>query len=277
MSEQNQQPANNPFIGSEPPSYDLGGGTAAVPAVTPSTTPATPVTPTPITPATPTSTTLDKESIRELVTGVARAVAPKEKAPEMSMEEFNRVMNVLNITPEYAQKLGLNPEAAPVLQELFQGIAKQAVTMATYQINQARQELETRFNAGLTPLQQHIQKQVEGQAKDEFMKAYPDLKGFEPVLELVYAQMKTEGYQAKTKEEAFKAVADRAQTMIKTLPGMTAVPVGTVKQAGQPTPGQGAHRMSTLSGGGQGGVGGSSGGTRKSTSERLFGDMPKQG
>jgi hypothetical protein len=99
------------------------------------------------------------------------------------------------------------------------------------------------------------------------MGKYPEFEGYEPLLELVYGQMKASGFAANTKEEAFEAVANRARDLkAKFSPVAGGQQSKPTSQAALP---KGGTRMSTVTAGGQGGPGGGSGG-KMSIAKALF-------
>ena len=210
---------------------------------------------------------MDEKMLRTLVRETADAVKPQAPPPQMSMDEFNRVMNVFQATPEVAQKLGLAPEAAQTLNEVLQAVARQAVTMAEYRIRDIESGLRKHYDGQLTPLQQHYQAQQEQQYRSEFLASNKDLVGWEPLLEATYAQLKAEGKRFETKEQAYKEIADRARAVIKKLPNSGNAQNGETAATTTPTNGR---RMSTLTGGGQGGAGGGKG-APASTAKSIFG------
>lgn len=208
----------------------------------------------------PATVQLTPEQLRELVAGVAPAPQPQAPPPEpqLTQEQFNQMMRVFTADEAVATKLGLTPEAAPVLNEILQAVVRQAVTMAGYQARAQQQQL----NAQLAPLQQYYLQQQENAYRQEFMGLHPEFKGYEPLLESVYAQLKVEGARFKTPQEAYKTISERAKAVIAKLPGA---------QLAQKPVGQ-KPNMSTLSGGGQvtGGAGG--GGKPKiSQAQAIFG------
>jgi hypothetical protein len=115
--------------------------------------------------------------------------------------------------------------------------------------------------------------------KTEFFEKHEDLKGYEPLLVLIRDQFVAKGIQFKTKEEAFKAVADAAREHIQKIPGLqggagsgTSNGAGSSKLDGK----AGNSRMPNLSEGkGQSGAGDQGGASHKSgsksTAERIFG------
>ncbi len=204
------------------------------------------------------TTSLSPEAIAQLAAATAGAVqqAVPQQQQKISPEEYSRIMNVYTPTAEVAKSLGLTEEAVPALAQMLQSVQRQAQTMAALQVEGLRRQ----FTNQLNPLQVAAQAQNEQALKGEFLKANPEFTGFEPVLDMVYKQMDSEGYKG-TKDNAFKEAAKRARGFIEQLPK------GGVKAAAPKT------RMSTVSAGGQGGAGQGTGGkaTQESLARSLFG------
>lgn len=219
----------------------------------------------------PQSLNLSPEGLQQLVAGVAKAVQPQPQAqqqPQMSQEEFRKATNYFEATVDHLTKLGLPPEAAPIFNELLQGIARQSLTMAKYMLDQRLQETSQQFTQQLTPLQQYYNEQNETKLRSEFMEKNPDLKGWEPLLETIYTNTIASGRKFANKEEAFDAFAKEAKRIISTLPAAQSATQGGNRTVTTPTPS--VRRMSTVATGGQGGAGSSSGGA-KSTAQTIFG------
>lgn len=238
-------PSSNPWQGEATPQYDLTPKEEVKSSVqqAPVETPVEP----------PKQALMDADTIRTIVQETARASQPAPLEKQMSMEEFNKLMNVYQVTPEQVQQLGLQPEAANILHAMLQGIAKQAVTMAEFRIRNTEQNLRKTYDDRLTPLQSFVEAQREQTYRAEFFEQNKDLVGWEPLLETTYTQLKTEGKQFQTKEAAYKEIAERARAIIKRLPA-SASPAATTTPTSNGSQG---HKMSTLTGGGQGGAGGS--------------------
>jgi hypothetical protein len=212
--------------------------------------------------------TLTKEQLQEIVSTSVRAARPEDKpeAPRMTQEELNRMLNVFQVSPDHATKLGLSAESAPVLNELLQAAVKQAVTMAAYQMEAIRRQQEQKFDTRLTPLQQYMQQRQEAQYREQFYKDYPEFKGFEPLVESTYKSMLTEGVRFDTPEEALKAIAERTRKVKTSLPGFSEAEQQQKKAAATPK-----QKMSTLSGAGQLGGEESGASSHKNTAKWLFG------
>ena len=167
---------------------------------------------------------------------IAEQVAQRlqqQQQPQLSPEQIREMLAVYEVTPEQLQTLGYDAEsaktAAQFYNQLVQGTAKHAVALAALQMAQLRQELLQQ----LEPLRQFYMEAQEQRLREEFFQKYPDMKPYEPVLEVAY-ERRLKGQRFNSKEEAFKALYAEAKELLSRLPG-----------AGQP------NKPSTVSTGGQ--------------------------
>lgn len=217
---------------------------------------------------------LTEEVLAKLAQNIATASRPPEQQPQMTQEEFDKMFNIYRPNEELlARVLGEDKaQAVQAVQEMLHGAARQATTIASHLVQNEVQQLRQLIAPALAIAEE---KQMEAM-KVEFFEQYKDLKGMEPILVLIRDQFKGQGRTFKTKEEAFKAVAEEARKQIEAIPGLKAASVASAAAGSQQqTQGQ-ASKMPGLSGGkGQSGAGdggaasGSSG--KKSTAERIFG------
>lgn len=223
-----------------PPS---GESTTPTPQGTPVATPPPPA-PTPAAPS--------LEELTKTITSAVTSALPQPAAPApppLSQEELDRALKVFKPSMKHIEAIqGGGEGAVQALAEIAQGIYQQANTMAAYQLAMMQEQLEARLN----PLQSHYQQQQARELQNEFMTAYPTLKGYEPLLMSIRDQLVREGTKFKDKTAAFAEVAKRADAVIKSLPG-----AGSAASNGTPANQQPAtaHQMSTLTGGGQSGTG----------------------
>jgi hypothetical protein len=139
-------------------------------------------------------------------------------------------------------------EALGAVNELVQGIHTQATTLAAYMLDMKLGEVSNQ----LGPLRQFMLEQQQEALKSEFFTAYPKYKGLEPILTSVRDSMVNEGLKFKDKKSAFAEVAKRADAILAVLPSGAAPVSGSgAPAASGTTP---PTRMSTLTGGGQGGA-----------------------
>lgn len=188
--------------------------------------------------------------------GIGATPAPEPASePKMTQEEFDKHFNVVKVTKERLQKMygwddeTLTDERISEFQQLQQDVVRQAVTMAAYQIRAAQEQMMQQMSPALT----YARQQQEQVLREEFFTQNPDLKDYEPLLVEIKERLVASGFQG-TKEEAFKRISEQAKQVLSKLPGI---------QLGNPQSGNNnqqlpkpAHRMSTVSAGGQGGAGG---------------------
>jgi hypothetical protein len=272
-------PAAAPAAPSSSPGMDaIGRGdtpAAAPPTPTPSATP----TPTPASapaaqpPTAPSADDIAAATLRaakELGWGAPTAPAtptPAAPAQSFTQEDFDRVFHVVRPNKaQVAQMLGIeevNVTDAQVatITELHHASARQAAVMASYLIQQVKDELMQQYSPVLT----HYRAAQEQQLMEEFTTAHPELKGFDLAVKHVTKELTGKGLVkgGMDKKSIFKLVADETLKFIRALPGMAdagKTPAAAAPPAGggtapTPTP-QPASKMSSVSAGGQHGAGG---------------------
>lgn len=193
---------------------------------------------------------LDKDTLQQLLTtAVASGVQATKPEQQMSDEEYRKMFNIYGPTVDQLQNLGIEatPERVALFDQMMQSVARQAVTMSKYQMELYKRQIAEE----LAPMAQFIQEARQNQLRDRFFAKHPDLKGLEPLLVTIRDHFIKEGRKFSSEEEAFQAVADKANSIRSSLTGGT----GGGAAAGQtqrPTPTRG---MTRLSSGGQGGAG----------------------
>lgn len=197
----------------------------------------------------------------------------QQQQPQMTQEEFDKMFNVFKLPADFLTQLRHEDPvvATGALTTMIQGIVRQAATLSAFHTTQELQKLQGQ----LSPALEFVQTQQMDRLKNEFFEAYPNLKGLEPLLLQIRDSLIKEGKNFKSKEDAFKAVAERAQEILSKIPGYTGG--NTTNNAGgqqqQASGQQQTRRMPSLSGQGQGGGAGGGKGSAgpKSTAERIFG------
>lgn len=262
-------PVENPWDDGQTPAGGQGDGQQQPPPA--SGTPEAGQQPPPAPAAPPPLVGLSKEQLAEIVQSSVKAVQPQQQQ-QYTQEDFDRAFNVVKVTPEVLAKFGLpaTPEAAVAFGELTQAIVRQAVTMASYQVENTKRQLLEQFSQEYGPARQFAIEQQEQRLKEEFFTSHPDLKGYDPLLVQVKDQLLREGQDFKgDKQAVFKAVADRTRAIIKSLPGLNGQNQQQQPQNGSPRP---TGKMSTVSAGGQGGAGAGGGSASgANTAKSVFG------
>lgn len=164
------------------------------------------------------SLNLSTEQFQELLSRVggqpSQQAQEKQKDPEITPEEYDRLMNVVKPSAAHVQKILEGGEAAvQAMNELLQGAARQAVTMTNYQL----QVLEDRLKQQLNPLLAQQQAAQTAALKQEFFSEHKDLADFEPVVLAVRQQLIDEQYKAPDKKTAFAEVAKRSRAILAKL------------------------------------------------------------
>lgn len=210
-------------------------------------------------PTAPQAQHLTPQQIAELSASAAdrvlRASQPTPQAPRMSQEEFDKTFNVYKadaagfkaITGYDAEK----PEQITALNNAFQAVTRQALTMADAMASQKIEALKAELMGELSPVKTAHQAQFEKQLRDDFFIAHADLKDFGPLVETVAAGIKASGQKFSSKDELFKFAADKTRSLLPaSVLQQTAAPQGgaVTPQTQQPTT---QRRMTTVSTGGQ--------------------------
>jgi hypothetical protein len=197
----------------------------------------------------------------------AHAQSQAAAQPQYTTEQLDQMFSVVRLKPDDVAKLGLSPEALPVLEALLHSAAKMGAAVAKHHTASELQTVHQTFQ----PVLSHVQQQQAVQLKNDFFSQHADLKEYEPLVMAVQAQLKQTGFRG-TKEQAFEAVASGARGLLAKVQGSgqaqqtgqqatTATANGQTNQPASQSNGnsQATHRMSTLSGGGQGGTASGSG------------------
>ena len=214
---------------------------------------------------------LTADSIAEAMKRVGVGTqAPAEPTKQYSQEDFDKAFQVFNPSSDLVNQLiGGGDGAIQAMTKLRDGLVRQAVTMASYIVQDQMEKYEAKFKPQFEPIQKYVTEKQVKELYDDFYTANKDLKPYDSIVQAAVQQLKGEGANFKTKAEGFKAAADRARTILKSLPGISLDGEGAAGgQSPNPT------RMPTLSKGGQGGLGKSSGGgqgAKNDPSHSIFG------
>lgn len=203
---------------------------------------------------------LDFDKLRQSIVEGVRMASPQQQQPQqqqrqMSKEEFDRMMNAVKVDGGMLKALygfdEVSPEQVEAHQRFVDAVVRHAVTMADWRVQAAQKQWQDQF----TPVQRQLQQQAENQYRQEFVTAYPHLKPYSKLLEVVYQQVAEDMQQGRIpsvqgKDAVFALVATRAQEMLKNL-GLNVQPT----QQGN----QQRSQMSAVAAGGQGGGSGGGG------------------
>lgn len=219
----------------------------------------------------PTAPQLTPEAIADAIkkAGIGGQPAQPQQPPKQyTQEDFDKAFQVFQATPEMITQLLAGGEGAlKVFHSIRDGLVRQAVTMASYVIQDQLERYQQEFNPKFSNVEKYVSERQMKELYDEFYSENKDLKPYNTLVETAVQQLKAEGVQFKTKAEGFKAAAERARQLLKSIPGLNLTSPDDGGGAPNPT------RMPTLSRGGQGGVGKGQGGGQgaKDPSHAVFG------
>lgn len=210
----------------------------------------------PVQPTAPQSMTMTPDQLKDIVSSAVKNVGKGDGAQpqQYTEEDYKRMFNIFQATPEDLQVLGIeaSPDKAVHFNNMLQAVAKQAVTLAAYQMAVENKKIQEAIN----PLRSYMQEQAEAGMRQRFFQKNPDLEGLDLLLTKIRDSYVREGRTFGTEDEAFQAVATEARAIITQARGGAAptqgAPAGAVRPATTPKP---ARQMTTLSRGGQGGAG----------------------
>lgn len=204
------------------------------------------------------SSGLSKDDMAEILrnANIGQQAAPQQEKG-ISPEEFDRTFNVTRADEKlFRDVFGIDPdshvspERVAAFNNYCQGLVKQAVTMSAFQT----QAVEGRMQQHVNPAVEYARMQQHEKLKTEFFDTNKDLKSYEPLVAEVYQKLSATGYKG-SKEEVFKTIAEQTRVILKSLPG-DLLGAGSGNTVSQNQPSKPAHKMSTVSAGGQSGAGG---------------------
>ena len=259
----------SPQGGSDPTIQDLWEGDSE-PSTPTGVAPATDVTPptgqaaaagiagqvaaTPATPAPAASFQMTAEQVAQLALQAAQGAQrqPVAQEPALTPDEINKALNVVTVTPEMCQQMGLPPESAPMLGQFAQGVVKQATTMANVLMQHSLAQIQQQ----LSPYIRFADEQRNMLVEHQFNEQFPHLKGYEKLVTVAAKELIASGYRG-SRTDAFKKVNDSVVATLKQMgiDAMAPKPQGG-GAAGAVPPQSPSHQMSTVNGGSQGGTGG---------------------
>lgn len=132
---------------------------------------------------------------------------------EMTREEAEKLLNVWKPSPEWLAKLNNMDTQAAALEEMRDGILRQAVTIAQGLTTEQRQAIDGQY----APVLSFVQQQ-EGLARDaRFNKTYPALAKpeYRDLITGIAQALSAKGLRFSSESEAFKAVATGAEAILK--------------------------------------------------------------
>lgn len=192
------------------------------------------------------------EILKEAGLGEREAPAPQPPPqPEMTAEQFEKAFNVFNPSEDLVKRLTDESPAVRIkaLQEMRDGVIRQAMTMTEYRV---QQHLATLRANDIEPLHNYVSTRQAADFHDEFFEKYADLEPYELIVDAVSSRLQEKGFTAKSREEVMKRYADDARAVVKELLAKGGTTAAPAKGNGATTT-KPKRQMSTLTGGGQGG------------------------
>jgi hypothetical protein len=196
-------------------------------------------------------------------TAIAKAVAeglrgalpqPQQAQPQLTDEQLRQQLGVFTATEEtYEQLLGVKPDSparVAALNNVLQAVAKQAVTISNLMTQKALADYQQSLNPYITA----VQTAEADRQKSLFFKDYPQLTGFEQVVQEQYQLAKMSGQKFPTVEAARKYVADKAIERLKSVGVNPQAPAAQPTQTTQTTSPNTSRQMTTTSVGGRSGA-----------------------
>jgi len=213
---------------------------------------------------------MSQEQLQQLLAAQRQASAPAPQKQEMSDEQFKQTFNIYEANERaFEETFGVKPTPAQLTSynQHLQAVAKQAVTINRYLMDQKLSEIRNQIQ----PVQQTIEQQKAQQYFNEFTTEYPGLKDYGPLLKEITDAAQARGMRFNSVGEAKTFVAAQAAKLLgKQVNDFKVAGVPAAGNNNQTTPQQsGIRSMSTTSMGGRSGVSGGAAPTQ-STAERLF-------
>lgn len=160
---------------------------------------------------------------------------------QLSEEEVNRLTNRFVLDEAGYDAIFATENKADsikALNDVLQGVARQAVTMSHYLIQEAAGGLQQK----VAPYMQFADSQRELMLRETFFSRHPDLRGSDVIINAVMTQMAQSGTKFQNNEQLFDAVAQATKAQLSQLgvkgqqigggqqtvkPGMATLPVGS--------------------------------------------------
>lgn len=225
------------------------------------------------TPAPATTNEWTPDKVKDIIAQAAAAGAqqarPQEQAQapkQYTQEDIDKFTNAFKASPELIGELLEGGEKSlGAMSQIIEGVVKQATTISWLQ----SQMLQKQTNQEMNPVMEYYRGEQVKQLRNEFFDSHADLKGQDKLLSAVKVGIDQERIlEGKTKEEAFKIIADRAREVLSANGAN-----GANGNGAQQKPAAQQPKMATLSRGSQHGAAASAGasGASPKTAEVIFG------
>lgn len=138
----------------------------------------------------------------------------EKKVDELTPEERKKILNMWEPTAEWQKKFDNLETREAALQEMRDGMVRQADTITQFRVREATKELEDRVG----PIQKFMDDYHNEKATERFHKKYEELADpvLEPLVTAVTNQLKASGKKFTVEDDLFSAIASGVESIIKT-------------------------------------------------------------
>ena len=156
---------------------------------------------------------LTKEDITAILREVIPAAKKEDEAPRLTPEEFERRFNVFKPSTKLIEDLrSEDPQVAlKAIEELRDGLVRQAYTMADVRMQQMAEALLKQY---IAPVMTSVQEQQAERYETAFYKSYPDLSKYSDIVDAVAIRLNESGFKGSQKE-VFDRVAQDVRAVLK--------------------------------------------------------------
>lgn len=193
----------------------------------------------------------------------------QQQAPQLTKEEMEERLKVFRANEKHVERL-LNSdsreEQVAVLNEIVNGIVTHLTTVSGY----SNQILLDQLSKQYAPALEMVREREMSNFTKDIQRAYPALKGYDPVIAQTIQFLKAQGYKPANGEEALRTVAGQVEALLKTANPQFSL---ARRPKRQQSPTNGMPRMASLSGGVRGAAGGSRGGSNGGQKKAAYNDI----
>jgi len=181
------------------------------------------------------------------------APAQQQAPVQLTKEEMEERLKVFRANEKHVQRL-LNSEdpadQVAAINEIVNGIVTHLTTVSGY----SNQIMLDQLSKQYAPALELVREREMSNFTKDITKAYPALKGYDPVIAQTIQFLKAQGFRPANGEEALRVVAGQVEALVKTANPQFSLARRPQRQQKQPTGGM--PRMASLSGGSRGSAGG---------------------
>jgi hypothetical protein len=165
-----------------------------------------------------------KDDVASIVAEAMSRIASQKsepQQPQLTPEEINERLRVAKFDDKFATQLHqtllaeeFNPQdVVQIFNDLRDRLMNQATTYSQLLTEKMRMDLDAKYE----PVIKAQQQQAQAQIRDRFFKTHPTLKPFGQLMPIAAQNVVNSGKQFGTEAEEFKAVAQEAEKLIKTV------------------------------------------------------------